>query len=572
MCKKKLMSLMCFVLMLGFVGSAFGTDWNGAGGDNLWKTDGVGGNWSDAAAPLLADDAIFYWYGDPGADVIIDNGTAATCNDLNGLGWNAGQHGSVTVQKGGSLEVGNMTILGQLGPASMYVDGGTVTDGSVLGNNELRVGQGQDGSPGVNEGYGGYLKINQGGSVTANTIYLPLTSGTGHIQLDDGVLTSTNWMAIGAGGTMDIGGGKFVIGWVDLEWMQTTYQPFIDSGQITGWGGTGTATIAYEEGVGATITATPGVTSPYLITSPQSLSVAELGTTSATYDVSLNTNPGAGSTVSVTINDPDPNVLGIDLDVLGIDPSEIDLGSGAGVPITLTFNDSDWYIPQTVTVTAVDDVDLEGLETIKVLHFLSQSVGVDPNDYVYNQGRVSYADVSVDIDDDDMPEIIITEVDGTTVGEDGTTDTYTVHLDADPIVAVAITVDPNASGTGYLEVNGAGASNSIVLNFDSGNYSTPIVVTVTAVEDDINNVFGAAERTATISHVAASAGDYDSVSNDLTVTIIDDDCGSWGFDSMDFNHDCYVGLADFADFVVEWMFCTDPQEPGSCDDILTTPR
>ncbi len=247
----------CVVTLFAFlfVGSAFGiAEWNGASGDNLWKTDGAGGNWYGGAAPSLTDDAVFYWKAAPGADVIIDNGTAATCNDLTGLGWNAGQHGSLTVQAGGSLEVAGILGLGQLGPSSLYVDGGTVTDGS--GANELRIGTDQAGSAGVNEGYGGYLSITNGGSVTANTIYMPL-GGTGHIQLDDGLLTSTNWIVFGAGGTMDIGAdGKVVIPWADLTWMSTTYQPLIDSGQITGTGALNVY-VGYEDGVGATLSTVP---------------------------------------------------------------------------------------------------------------------------------------------------------------------------------------------------------------------------------------------------------------------------------------------------------------------------
>jgi Domain of unknown function (DUF4114) len=43
--------------------------------------------------------------------------------------------------------------------------------------------------------------------------------------------------------------------------------------------------------------------------------------------------------------------------------SQVDLGNGAGKPVTVTFTPSDSYVPQTVTVTPVDDGILEGTHT-----------------------------------------------------------------------------------------------------------------------------------------------------------------------------------------------------------------
>ena len=43
-------------------------------------------------------------------------------------------------------------------------------------------------------------------------------------------------------------------------------------------------------------------------------------------------------------------------------------------------------------------------------------------------------------------------------------------------------------------------------------------------------------------------------------------CGDFGtvYLNMDFNQDCYVDLRDFAEFVAEWLHCTDPQNVD-CD-------
>ena len=46
---------------------------------------------------------------------------------------------------------------------------------------------------------------------------------------------------------------------------------------------------------------------------------------------------------------------------------------------------------------------------------------------------------------------------------------------------------------------------------------------------------------------------------DASVTIFDNECGAWGYNGMDFNTDCIVNLADFADFAAQWL--NDDNDP-----------
>ncbi|GAH18441.1 unnamed protein product, partial [marine sediment metagenome] len=48
----------------------------------------------------------------------------------------------------------------------------------------------------------------------------------------------------------------------------------------------------------------------------------------------------------------------------------------------------------------------------------------------------------------------------------------------------------------------------------------------------------------------------------VDVVVADNECGAWGYDKMDVNEDCVVGLADFAELYAEWLICTDPYEDG----------
>ena len=96
--------------------------------------------------------------------------------------------------------------------------------------------------------------------------------------------------------------------------------------------------------------------------------VSEQGPTSDTYRVVLNAQPVSNVLVTCT---PD---------------NQVDLGSGPGIPIQLTFlapalggPPPTWNIPQTVTVTAVDDLVAQGDRTSTITHTASV-FSYDPND------------------------------------------------------------------------------------------------------------------------------------------------------------------------------------------------
>jgi hypothetical protein len=40
----------------------------------------------------------------------------------------------------------------------------------------------------------------------------------------------------------------------------------------------------------------------------------------------------------------------------------------------------------------------------------------------------------------------------------------------------------------------------------------------------------------------------------------DNECGAVGYDPLDFNEDCAVGLGDFVHFYAQWQFCTEPYD------------
>ncbi len=106
------------------------------------------------------------------------------------------------------------------------------------------------------------------------------------------------------------------------------------------------------------------------------LTVNEEGETSDTFDVVLAAQPSASVTVSVTSD------------------AQTTLGPGS-----LIFSTSNWYIPQTVTVTAVDDGDVEGSHTSAI------SLSASSADAAYN--ALTNPDVIVNVIDNDGAAVAV---------------------------------------------------------------------------------------------------------------------------------------------------------------------
>jgi len=113
--------------------------------------------------------------------------------------------------------------------------------------------------------------------------------------------------------------------------------------------------------------------------------------------------------------------------------------------------------------------------------------------------------------------VTVTESGGSTdVTEGGPTDTYTVVLTTQPTATVTITVDPDDQTD-----LGSGAGVAITLPFTTGNWGTAQTVTVTAVDDAVQE----GDHTSTITHTASSSdGNYDGTSIvDVTANVLDND-------------------------------------------------
>ena len=252
-------------------------------------------------------------------------------------------------------------------------------------------------------------------------------------------------------------------------------------------------------------TPAPGVT---VTENGGSTDVAEGGATD-TFDVVLDTAPTADVTVTIT---PD---------------ADTDLGNGAGAAIALTFTPANFDTPQTVTVTAVDDADVEGAHTSTIAFTTASS------DAGYN--GLTIPDLTANVTDNDFATADL----GVTITDDmdpittGGSTVYTVVVtNTGPDAATGAGLDTAVSfpagtftvsgaglafsggGTGTLATGADGAPDVTGLTLASGETAT-LTFTVTA-----DTGTGTITTTATVS--AGTPADTNAVNDTATQTTIVD--------------------------------------------------
>lgn len=233
---------------------------------------------------------------------------------------------------------------------------------------------------------------------------------------------------------------------------------------------------------GAPITATLTISDDdiaQIMVMPSALSVSEGGST-ANYTVTLTSQPT--DIVTITLNE-EGNQLIIE-------------------PEYMTFTPFTWDMPQTLTVTAVNDNIAEGLHTATVAH---TSISSDP---FYHGFPID--DVLVTISDNDTAGIQVMPS-ALSVSEGGVTAVYAVSLSSQPTDTVTIL------GTANEQV----MLSSVSSTFTPLTWNIPQLITVTAVDD----IFIEEVMTTTITlNSSSSDPTYQNLPPiGITVTITDND-------------------------------------------------
>jgi CSLREA domain-containing protein len=187
--------------------------------------------------------------------------------------------------------------------------------------------------------------------------------------------------------------------------------------------------------------------------------------------------------------------------------NQVDVGNGAGNPFTITFTPDNWNIPQTLNITAVDDLLIEG-EHEGRLTFTTTSVDTRYNGLVI-------ADIVVTITDNEPVLAFPTDL----AIIEGSTITYDIGLTANPAIPISIIATPDAQ----VDL-GAGAGVAVTFIF---NDASPQTVTMTAVDDaDVEG-----DHTSIIQYAVQILGNT-LVAGDVTVSITDNDVVDTGSGSV----------------------------------------
>lgn len=222
-----------------------------------------------------------------------------------------------------------------------------------------------------------------------------------------------------------------------------------------------------------------------------------------------NTTPGEGGTDTYTVvltKQPAANVV--------VSMNSANTTTGVTVTGSLTFTSINWATPQTVTVTAVNEMVPEGRHTCNITHVVTST------DLAYS--GMSVPPVTAFITDSTfrMNEGIVVTQPGsnsTYVTEAGVTDTITVQLAAPPYTDVVLT--PTASTLITYSPPG--------LTFTPANWNVPQTVTIAAVDDALVQgnhtqavVFSAASQSPLYNGVTSTSFNANIVDNDKAGVMI----------------------------------------------------
>ena len=225
-----------------------------------------------------------------------------------------------------------------------------------------------------------------------------------------------------------------------------------------------------------------------LTLSKNSLLVKE-GGVSDSFTVRLNTQPTDPVTVNLTFQDI----------------TEAAIGDYTTTSSTLTFTSADWITPQTVTVNAKDDADLDGTQ------YVTLALTITTTDLDYN--GLNPDDVYVTVSDNDLAGVTLSPFNNLQVMETGGVKNVGVMLNTSPNADV--TMNFASLDTGEVQVSPSS------LTFNSGNWNVAQYVALTGQDD----LFADNDQAVTVVVSTTSTATGYSAYNppDLSVTVIDNE-------------------------------------------------
>ncbi|HEX6658223.1 MAG TPA: Ig-like domain-containing protein [Ilumatobacter sp.] len=140
--------------------------------------------------------------------------------------------------------------------------------------------------------------------------------------------------------------------------------------------------------------------------------------------------------------------------------------NGGSTYTTATIDDN-WNVGEAITVAAVDDAVLEDPQ-----HACPIDITVNSTDAKYD---VLDTNKALTVNDDEIASVLVTTSGGTSVTEGGTGDSVAIVLGAQPASDVVVNLTP-----------ANGQTNTLSATFTNGNWDTPQVLAVAALDDAID--------------------------------------------------------------------------------------
>ena len=223
-------------------------------------------------------------------------------------------------------------------------------------------------------------------------------------------------------------------------------------------------------------------------------------TTKFNYVINILDDEVAGyalSTVSGTLTEGNPQTAQVSLvltaapltdiiiDIQSLDTTEVSLSVGS-----VTFTPTNWNIPQVVTLTSVDEVLVDGTQTVSIT--ASINTGSDPA----FTGLGSQT-VTVDNADNDIPGFTLSALAGGLTEASTQTASFTIVLDAQPTAPVVLTLVSSPTDELTTSVNSVtfttvnwNTTQTIILSSQDdflidGTISTDIVISIDPISDPL---------------------------------------------------------------------------------------
>lgn len=237
-------------------------------------------------------------------------------------------------------------------------------------------------------------------------------------------------------------------------------------------------------------------------------------TTKVNYVINILDDEVAGytlSSVSGTLTEGNPQTAQVSLvltaapltdiiiDIQSLDTTEVSLSVGS-----VTFTSTNWNTPQIVTLTSVDEVLVDGTQTVSIT--ASINAGSDPA----FTGLASQT-VTVDNADNDIPGFTLSALAGGLTEASTQTASFTIVLDAQPTAPVVLTLVSSPTDELTTSVNSVtfttanwNTTQTIILNSQDdflidGTISTDIVISIDPSSDPLFT--GVASQTLTVANL-----------------------------------------------------------------------